>query len=88
MSLGKEFVQALGSGVEEDLAVPADIGSAGFILLQNLDDTAYIQYGLTAGVYTGRMLAGEPALIRLDTGKVLKLKASADCNIEGIVIEL
>lgn len=72
--------------IEEVLAVPSDVTAIGLILIKNLDSINYLQYGLTSGVYTGRILAGEGALIRLDTGSVLFLKANVELWIKKLVL--
>lgn len=66
---------------EEELAL-AELSTKGWCVMQNLDATNYVQWGFSAGVYGGRMRAGETAgPFRLD-GTSLFLKANtAACKV-------
>lgn len=68
--------------VEESTAFP-ELTSAGWVTMQNLDDTNYVEWGFSTGVYGGRMLAGETAgPFRLNTGATMFLKAdTASCRV-------
>lgn len=75
-----EKIQTIGTS-EESFSV-TDISTNGFLMMTNLDPTNYVEWGTTSGDYPGKMNAGEPALLRLNTGKTLYLKANtAACDV-------
>ena len=72
--------QTIGT-TEESYAFP-ELSTDGWMLMQNLDATNYVQWGFATGVYGGRMRAGETALFRLEPGITLYLKANtAACKV-------
>lgn len=70
-------------GTTEESITFTDIGTNGFVMLENLDTTNYVQWGFATGVYGGRMKATEPAgPFRLEPGATLYLKANtAACKV-------
>jgi hypothetical protein len=55
----------------------------GFIQFTNLDNTNYVEFGGSTGVYPGRANAGEPALLRMNTWTGVYAKANtAACLVE------
>jgi hypothetical protein len=71
---------------EENTTFP-ELSTEGWLLLQNLDATNYIQWGFSTGVYGGRMNAGETAgPFRMEPGLTLYLKANTaacKCQVMG-----
>jgi hypothetical protein len=71
---------------EESTAFP-ELTTEGWLLMQNLDETNYVQWGFSTGVYGGRMNAGETAgPFRMEPGLTLYLKANTaacKCQISG-----
>ena len=72
-------------GTAEEEVTFGDV-TPGLIILQNTDNTNFVQFGRTTGVYTGRMKAGEPACFRLDdTSTSIFLKSNtASCFVRVI----
>ena len=68
---------------EESTAFP-ELSTEGWLFMQNLDSTNYIQWGFSTGVYGGRMKAGETAgPSRMEPGLTLYLKANtATCKCQ------
>lgn len=71
---------------EESTAFP-ELTTEGWLWMQNLDPTNYVQWGFSTGVYGGRMEAGETAgPFRMEPGLTLYLKANTaacKCLIYG-----
>ena len=66
-------------------SLDTDIGTAGMILIKNLDATNYVSIGLT-GSYTIKLKAKETCVFRA-AGDLWALANTAACNIEVIVCE-
>ncbi len=80
-------VQTVGT-VEEALSIHSDVGAIGYVFIQNLDSTNYIQIGPATGRTDFRLLAGEATIFRLDTGTTIYVKANtAQLDVEYIVLE-
>lgn len=64
--------------------VTVDMTGYGFVWIQNLDATNYVQVGYSTGVYGQRLRAGgPPAMLELDPGTTLYLKANtATCRVD------
>jgi hypothetical protein len=73
--------------VEESLLL-GEPGAGGWLFLQNLDATNYVQMrGASAAQPLVRMKAGEPALFRLDAGSVPTLQANtAACSVRYLLL--
>lgn len=87
-TLIKDVVVDVGT-TEETLTIN-DVGTPGIVAIQNLDDTNYVQWGISTGAYTGRLLATEVANpFRIDSGvTTLYLKANtAACDVRVVVVE-
>lgn len=76
-------------GTTEESITFTDISTNGWVLMQNLDTTNYVQWGFASGVYGGRMKAGELAgPFRMESGATLYLKANtAACRVRVIHYE-
>jgi hypothetical protein len=76
-------------GTAEESITFTDITTNGFVLLQNLDTTNYVQWGFSTGVYGGRMRAGETAgPFRMEPGATLFLKSNtAACRVRAVHYE-
>jgi len=72
---------------EETLELPSDMSSAGFLLIKNLDDTNYVDIGVTTGVYTVRIKAGEIALFRPTSTTIYAKADTAAVSIQKTFIE-
>jgi len=79
-------VQAIGT-TEEEIAQGADLGTPGYMLIINLDDTNYVEIGSTTGVYDIKLKAGEFALYRHNSATVYAKANTAACNVEYCLIE-
>lgn len=70
---------------EEEIAF-GELGTKGFVTMQNLDSTNYVEWGFSTTVYGGRMKAGDPPVVlRLNNTSVF-LKANTGackCLIKG-----
>lgn len=76
-------------GTTEESLTFTDIATNGFVMLQNLDATNYVQWGFATTAYGGRMRAGEQAgPFRLEPGATLYLKANtAACRVRAVHYE-
>jgi len=74
---------------ERNISFPADIGTPGYLYLENMDATNYVQVGFATTVYPLRLVANDVALIPLNTGETdLYLKAdTATCRVTYKVLE-
>ena len=92
-SLSKTFDQAsvggptpgyVTIGTSEESIAFGELGTVGWLLMENLDDTNFVEWGFATGVYGGRLEAGEPAVFRLNPSTTLYLKAdtaACKCNV-------
>lgn len=48
-------------GTSEEEVAFGEVGGQGWVMLQNLDSTNFIEWGFSTGVYGGRMRPGETA---------------------------
>lgn len=72
---------------EEEIAF-GELSTKGWVWMQNLDATNYVQWGFSAGVYGGRMKAGETAgPFRLDGTSVFLKANTAACKVVIYAIE-
>ena len=75
-------------GTAEESVTFGELSTLGWVFIENLDDTNYVQWGFSTGVYGGRMEAGEPALFRLNPSSTLYLKANtAACKVNIYALE-
>lgn len=81
-------IQSIGTS-EENLSV-GDVATPGWLFMQNLDATNYVQWGMSdSGTMktVGRMKPGEPAVLRVDAGATVRMKAnSGPCNVKYILL--
>lgn len=72
------------SASEGDIAF-ASVTTNGYLIMQNLDSTNFVQYGPKSGgvmIATGKLKAGEIAIWRMMTGVTLRMKAdTANCKV-------
>ena len=75
--------------VDPDSGTLTSLATEGWMMMQNLDASNYVQWGFATGVYGGRMEAGETAgPFRLEPGAVLYLLANtAVCDVRIEVYE-
>lgn len=67
--------------VEEEVSFP-ELGTKGWVMMQNLDPTNFVQWGFSAGVYGGRMRAGETAgPFRMDGTSIFLRANTAACKV-------
>ena len=79
-------VQSIGTS-EEDIVYCADIGTPGYVFIKNLDATNYVELGITAGVYTIKLQAGEFALYRHNNAAWKAKATGGACLMEFTLIE-
>lgn len=70
-------------GTTEEQQTFSELTAPGWVTIQNLDDTNFVLWGFSTGVYGGKLLAGDTAgPFRLNTSTSLFLKAdTASCRI-------
>lgn len=69
-------------GTSEESVAFGELGTLGWLQMQNLDPTNFVEWGFATGVYGGRLGPGEPAQFRLNPGTTLYLKAdTAACQV-------
>lgn len=73
---------------EEEVAL-GELSSKGWVIMQNMDATNYVQWGFSTGVYGGRMQAGKTAgPFCLDGSTSLFLRANtAACKVVIYALE-
>lgn len=78
--------ELLGDGTNGFNAV---ISTVGYVLIKNIDDTNYCDFGRTTTVYNVRLKAGEFALFRLTptTNTIFALANSSSVNVQYWVFE-
>lgn len=75
-------------GTSEESTMMSELGTLGWLFMQNLDTTNYVEWGFSTGVYGGKMEPGEPALFRLKPSTTLYLKANtAACKCVVYALE-
>ncbi len=78
-------------GTSEEVIATGDVSTLGWCIMQNLDDTNYVEYGPESGgamVGWGRMEPGEPAIFRLKPGVTIRAKAdTAACKVDVRIYE-
>jgi hypothetical protein len=79
-------IQSVGT-TEEELAQGADLGTPGYIFIKNLDSTNYVEVGVTTGVYTVKLLAGEVACFRVNGATIYAKANSSSVLVEYLIIE-
>jgi len=82
-------VQVIGTS-DEVITESADVGTAGYMLFKNLDDTNYIQFAVKeegTSVYFAKLLPGEFMLIRYDAEVIYARANTAVCNLAVCIIE-
>ena len=70
-------------GTVEESETFAELTTPGWVTIQNLDDTNFVEWGFSTGVYGGKLMAGETAgPFRLNASAALFLKAdTAACRV-------
>jgi hypothetical protein len=87
VSFSGKFTQVSALKYEEAISIPTSdtlitftgVTTAGWLYMLNLDPTNYVQWGPNnagAILVFGRMNAGEPAWMRIDSGATLRLKSN------------
>ena len=79
-------VQSVGTS-EEELLQGAEVGTPGYVLAKNLDDTNYVEIGAATGEYCIKMKAGEFALWRHNSATLYAKANTAACLVEYTIIE-
>lgn len=68
-------------GTSEESQAFAELGTLGWLIMQNLDSTNYVEWGFSTGVYGGRLEPNESAMFRLNPGATMYFKAdTAACK--------
>jgi len=78
------FKSVVSIGTAEETVTFAELTTPGVAFLLNLDTTNYVQWGVSTGVYVGRLKGADiPACLRLDgSATTLYLKANtAACRV-------
>lgn len=69
-------------GTSEESETFSELSTLGWLMMHNLDDTNFVEWGFATGDYGGRLEPGEKALFRLNPGTTLYLKAdTAACKM-------
>lgn len=75
-------------GTSEESIAFAELSTLGWVLMENLDSTNYVQWGFSTGVYGGKMEAGESALFRLNPSSTLYMIANTSaCKVNIYALE-
>lgn len=77
-------------GTTEEVVDLGDTATPGIAVVVNLDPTNYVTWGPTSSgamVAAGRLMPGEPNVLRLDPGITLRMQAdTADCLVQVEVL--
>ena len=85
-SYAQAGVQAVGTS-EEQLD-KGDITTIGYIAVQNLDATNYVQFGVTTGSYSVKLMPGKGCVMPWN-GNYVYIKANTSaCNVNYLLTEL
>jgi hypothetical protein len=70
-------------GTVEESQAFTELTTPGWVTLQNLDDTNFVEWGFSTGVYGGKLMPGDTAgPFRLNSATTLYLKAdTASCRV-------
>lgn len=69
-------------GTSEESETFSELSTVGWLLMENLDPTNYVEWGFSTGVYGGRLEPGEPALFRLSPSTTMYFLANtAACKV-------
>ena len=69
-------------GTSEESQAFSELTTEGWIRMENLDTTNYVEWGFATAVYGGRLEAGEIALFRVNPAATIYLKANtAACKM-------
>jgi hypothetical protein len=69
-------------GTTEEEVAFGELSTKGWVMMQNLDPTNYVQWGFSTGVYGGRMRAGETAgPFRMDATSIFLRANTAACKV-------
>jgi hypothetical protein len=82
-------VQVIGTDSEAITDI-VDIGTAGYMLFKNLDDTNYIQFAVKeegTDVFFAKLLPGEFMLMRYDNEVIYAKANTAACDLAVTIIE-
>jgi len=63
-------------GTTEESVTLTEISTLGYCFLQNLSATNFVEWGFSTAVYGGRLKAGEIAVLRLNPGAALFMRAN------------
>lgn len=75
-------------GTTEESEAFGELGTLGWLVMENLDATNYVEWGFATTVYGGRLEAGEMAMFRLNPSTTLYLKANtAACKVAIYALE-
>lgn len=69
--------------VEEQIALPPDIGNDAYLVIRNLDDANFVNLGYTTGVYPEKIGPGLFKVCQLQGApSIFVLADTADCKIQ------
>ena len=88
ITLGGPSPGFLTIGTSEETVGLSEISTLGWCLIENLDDTNYVDFGFSTGVYGIRVKPDEFAMFRLTPGVTLyALANTAACKVNVYVLE-
>jgi hypothetical protein len=80
-AIGGPTPGAISVGTTEESTAFPELTNEGWLFMQNLDPTNFVQWGFSTGVYGGKLKPGETALFRLQPATTLFIRANtAACN--------
>lgn len=77
-------VQTIGT-VEEALEM-ADVTNAGYAIFENLDDTNFVEIGISGSMFV-KLKAGEKCILRLTTNAPYAIADTADVELFYVIYE-
>lgn len=68
-------------GTSEEVIAFGELSTKGVCVMQNLDDTNYVEWGFSTGVYGGKILPGEAYGIRLNATSLYMKAHTSACKV-------
>ncbi len=74
-------------GTSEETLGEGDIANPGYLIIQNLDATNYVEVGALTTEYSVKLQAGEIAMFRVNGTSVFCKADTAACDVEYFLLE-
>lgn len=87
--VGTHFISNIQDiGTVEEAVVKGDVGTIGWVMFRNLDDTNFIEVGATTGVYSLKLTAGSMFVGPWDGSTIFAKSDTDPCALQTLIVEL